>query len=146
MFRCSPFVRELIDGHYALEVQELAASSEQKNALAVNCPVCTRGNLVNRRKRTNGAPFIACSNWPRCTHIEHGCRRCDAPMIRSGRYRICISPKCNGWEAVCPSSGGTMVYREKVKSWGCSHYRGTERGSCRHMERFIQTPPLKQSD
>lgn len=143
MFRCSPFVRELIDGQYPLEVRELAASSEQKNALAVYCPVCTQGNLVNRRRRTNGAPFIACSNWPRCTYTENGCRRCDAPMIRSGRYRLCISPACNGWEAVCPSSGGTMVYREKAKRWGCSHYRGTERGSCQHMERFIQTPPLK---
>lgn len=144
MLRCSPFVRELIDGTYPLELRELAASDEQKNAIALNCPVCTQGNLVNRRAKATGSPFIACSNWPRCTHIESGCRQCDAPMVRSGRYRLCISPTCDGWVAVCPSSGGNMVYREKVNRWGCSHYRGADSSSCRHMERVIQAPPPKR--
>lgn len=123
MLRCSPFVRELIDGQSPLELQEFAASPEQKNAIATNCPVCTQGNLVNRRNKTTGSSFIACSNWPRCTHTESGCRQCDAPMVRSGRYRLCTAPACSGWAAVCPSSGGTMVYREKVNGWGCSYYR-----------------------
>lgn len=41
MLRCSPFVRELLDGQYPLELQEFAVSPEQKNAIATNCPVCT---------------------------------------------------------------------------------------------------------
>lgn len=143
MMRCSPFVRELIQGDYPLELEELAASPEQVNAILANCPVCTQGSLVNRVNRTTRAPFIACSNWPRCTHIESGCRRCNAPMTRSGRYRVCVSPSCNGWVAVCPRSGGSMVFRDKAKSWGCSDYRGLDEGSCRHMERNIQAPPKK---
>ncbi|WP_239690198.1 hypothetical protein [Pseudomonas syringae] len=75
--------------------------------------------------------------------ILAGAGKCNAPMAPSGRYRICVSPACNGWEAVCPTSGGKMVFRDKAKSWGCSHYRGTDVGSCRYMEGHIQAPPRK---
>lgn len=143
MMRCSPFVRELIDGEYPLELEEFEAAPEQLNALSVNCPVCTQGNLVNRARKSDKAPFIGCSNFPQCTHRESGCQTCKAPMIRSGRYRLCVSPSCNGWAAVCPKTGGKMVFRDKVNMWGCSHYKGADNGSCRHMERHIEAPPSK---
>ena len=143
MIRCSPFVQELINDKYPLDLDEFVASKEQVNAIAANCPTCVQGHLVNRVNGSTRQSFIACSNWPRCSHTESGCSRCNAPMAPSGRYRICVSPACNGWEAVCPTSGGKMVFRDKAKSWGCSHYRGTDVGSCRYMERHIQAPPRK---
>ncbi|PSS59194.1 UvrD-helicase domain-containing protein [Pseudomonas sp. BBP2017] len=143
MMRCSPFVRELIEGKYPLELEEFEAAPEQVNALAANCPVCTQGNLVNRVRKSDRAPFIGCSNFPQCTHRESGCPSCKAPMTRSGRYRLCVSPSCDGWVAVCPKTGGKMVFRDKVNKWGCSHYKGVENGSCRHMEGHIEAPPIK---
>ena len=143
MTRCSPFIRELVEGEYPLDLDELPASPEQLNAISANCPVCTEGFLVTRVNRATRKSFVGCSNYPRCTHIENGCDRCNAPMSVSGRYRICVSPNCDGWAAVCPTSGGRMVFRDKAKRWGCSHYRGTEAGSCRYMERNIQAPPRK---
>lgn len=140
MTRCSPFVRELIEGQYPLEYEEFETAAEQVNALAANCPVCTQGNLVNRARKSDKAPFIGCSNFPQCTHRESGCPSCRAPMIRSGRYRLCVSPGCDGWVAVCPKTGGKMVFRDKVNKWGCSHFKGAEDGSCRHMERHIEAP------
>lgn len=145
MMRSSPFVRELVDGKYPLDLEELQASPEQANAIAANCPVCTQGFLVNRVNGTTGKRFIGCSNYPPCRHIESGCDRCNAPMAVSGRYRICVSPKCNRWFAVCPASGGHMVFREKAKAWGCSHYRVADASSCRHMERYIAPPSPKPS-
>lgn len=143
MTRCSPFVLELIEGEYPLEYEEFETAPEQVNALAANCPVCTQGNLVNRARKSDNAPFIGCSNFPQCTHRESGCPSCNAPMIRSGRYRLCVSPGCNGWVAACPKTGGKMVFRDKVNKWGCSHFKGSEEGSCRHMERHIEAPPSK---
>ena len=145
MTRCSPFVRELIEGQYPLEYEEFENAPEQVNALAANCPVCTQGNLVNRARKSDKAPFIGCSNFPQCTHRESGCPSCKAPMIRSGRYRLCVSPGCNGWVAVCPKTGGKMVFRDKVNKWGCSHFKGTESGSCRHMERHIEAPQAERA-
>ncbi|WP_419225937.1 3'-5' exonuclease [Pseudomonas syringae] len=140
MMRASPFVRELVDGKYPLDLEELPATAEQANAIAANCPVCKKGFLVNRVNGTNGNRFIGCSNYLPCRHIEDGCDRCNAPMTVSGRYRICVSPKCKRWLAMCPVSGGHVVFRDKAKAWGCSHYRGTDAGSCGHMEKYI-TPP-----
>lgn len=140
MARCSPFVKELVEGDYPLELEELPTTPEQVNATAANCPVCTQGNLVNRVKRANNAPFVGCSNWPQCTHTESGCPTCKAPMRPSGRYRICVSPGCNGWIAACPRTGGDMIYRANGNFWGCSDYRRAGKGSCRHTEQFIQGP------
>lgn len=141
MARCSPFVKELIDGKYPLQLEELPSSPEQLNATIADCPVCTQGNLVNRVRRVDNSPFIGCSNWPQCTHNESGCPTCKAPMARSGRYRICVSPGCNGWIATCPRTGGDMIYRAKGSLWGCSHYKGKEQGSCTHREKYIEAPP-----
>jgi DNA helicase-4 len=140
MMRASPFVRELVDGKYPLDLEELPATAEQANAIAANCPVCKQGFLVNRVNGTNGNRFIGCSNYLPCRHIEDGCDRCNAPMTVSGRYRICVSPKCKRWLAMCPVSGGNMVFRDKAKAWGCSHYRGTDANSCGHMEKYIASP------
>ncbi|WP_122468936.1 UvrD-helicase domain-containing protein [Pseudomonas viridiflava] len=146
MMRSSPFVRELIDGKYPLDLEELAASPEQVNAIATNCPACKEGFLVNRVNRTTGEPFIGCSNYLPCRHIEAGCDWCDAPMTVSGRYRICVSPKCKRWLAMCPVSGGHMVFRKKFNTWGCSHYRVGGLSSCGHMEKHIAPPPPKPSN
>lgn len=140
MMRASPFVRELVDGKYPLDLEELPATAEQANAIAANCPECKKGFLVNRVNGTDGSRFIGCSNYLPCRHIEDGCDWCNAPMTVSGRYRICVSPHCMRWLAMCPVSGGHMVFRDKAKAWGCSHYRGTDAGSCGHMENYIARP------
>lgn len=144
MLRCSPFVQELLQNEYPLDLEEFQASKEQVNAVAANCPKCTQGQLVNRVNSTTKASFIACSNWPRCRHTESACAKCNAPMKQSGRFRVCVSPSCDGYVPVCPKTGGDMIYRPTAKRWGCSHYRGDELDSCRHMERYIAPPPPKK--
>lgn len=62
-------------------------------------------------------------------------------MKQSDRYRICASPDCNGWVAISPRTGGDMIYRDRGKLWGCSHFRGEEQGLRRQRVKFIEAPP-----
>lgn len=140
MRRCSPFVQELINDNYDLDMDELPATEEQITAIVVTCPVCASGHLVQKLGKISKKPFIGCSNWPQCTHTEDVCSKCHAPMRPKGRYQVCTANGCDGWHAVCPKSGGKMVFRQGADAWGCTHYRGNYPNSCKHMERNIRPP------
>lgn len=141
MRSCSPFVLELLGGDYPLDLDEFQTSSEQRVSREAKCPTCEDGTLVTRTNKTSSSRFIGCSNFPRCTHTEKTCTRCDTPMMRSGRFKVCVNDACNWWIPVCPQSGGDMS--PKTGFWGCSDYRGHELGSCRHKEKFIGEPPVR---
>jgi len=143
MRSCSPFVLELLGGDYLLDLDEFQMSSEQRVAREAKCPTCEDGTLVTRTNKTSSGRFIGCSNFPRCTHTEKTCTKCDTPMMRSGRFKVCVNDACNWWIPVCPQSRGDMSY--KTGFWGCSDYRGNEPGSCRHTEKRIGEPPVRAS-
>ncbi len=63
--------------------------------------------------KTTVSAFVACSNWPRCAHIDSGCRQSDVSMVRSDRHRLCISTPPAMAGRLCARSGGTTVYRER---------------------------------
>lgn len=143
MRSCSPFVLELMSDGYPLELDEFDATGQQRLSKEARCPICEEGALVVRTNKTSKAQFIGCSNYPRCTHTEKCCEKCDAPMTRAGRFKICVNENCNWWIPVCPVSGGDMSY--KTGFWGCSHYRSNDPGSCRHTEKRIGDPPVRPS-
>jgi DNA helicase-4 len=143
MTKCSAFVQELVADQYPIETDEFQDTPDQLNANTTQCPACTEGQLVKRVNATNGGLFSGCTNYPRCRHTESSCDWCSAAMKRSGRFRICVSRTCKRWIPVCPHTGGEMSFRSKAKIWGCSHYRGSEAGSCRHIEKDITAPPEK---
>jgi len=143
MLKCSPFVEELLQDGYPLELEEFITPSEQLHALKASCPTCTQGYLTTRTNRKNEKKFIGCTNYPRCTHQEECCDKCNSPMQRSGRFRICIKATCGWWVPICPISGGALSYKKEFKFWGCSDYRGNDPDSCTHKEWNVGTPPTR---
>lgn len=139
MLKRSPFVQELLDEKYAVQIDEFQTSQEQINAGVASCSVCMEGQLVGRVNSTTNKAFLGCSNFPRCHHTESSCPKCASPLQPFGRFRVCSLPPCDGWIAMCPLTGGEMVLR-KNNRWGCTHFRGYEMGSCRHMENYIAAP------
>ncbi|OQR35331.1 helicase IV [Pseudomonas sp. T] len=143
MRKASPFVQELIKDGYPLDLDEFDASAEQLTALEANCPLCTQGQLVTRTNKQAGVAFLGCTNYPRCKHTESPCPRCNAPMQRRGRFRVCLNDACGWWIPICPVSGGEMSFKKEYRFWGCSDYRSNDPNSCRHKERSVGQPPAR---
>lgn len=60
--RESAFVAEL------LKAKRLQLSPLSTVKLSEPCPTCGRGVLVTRKRRSDGAEFLGCSNFPACRH------------------------------------------------------------------------------
>ena len=67
-------------------------------------------------------------------------------MRRTGRYKICTEPECDGWAPICPVCGAEMTLRNGRYGpfWGCKNYSGKGE-SCGHTENTI-LPPERRSD
>jgi len=141
MRKCSPFVLELVKDRHPLTLEDLDGCEEQRLVSASTCPVCLEGNQVLKVNGKNEQSFLGCTNFPRCRHTEPCCPTCRGPLRPAqGAYRLCKKSGCKGWVAICPTSGGQMVYRESAKKWGCSHYQKGSANSCGYMIARIPAP------
>lgn len=143
MAKASRFLHELLHGDYDVEQDEFETTIDQVHASELSCPICQEGTLAVRKNSTSNKRFMGCSNYPRCDHTESVCEKCSSPMAREGRFKICTQRGCSWVIPVCPVSTGDMVQRAGRGGklfWACSHYRGTEQGSCTHRESYIALP------
>lgn len=94
----SPFIKELLDGEYSVEVFGRLPEKD------VSCPVCVEGHLV-QRAGSNGT-FFGCSNWPYCSYTQSACPHCSQGLpIKSSTGFVCRDcghpiencPRCDGW-------------------------------------------------
>ncbi|WP_019612713.1 UvrD-helicase domain-containing protein [Psychromonas ossibalaenae] len=131
----SPFVNELIDGDYQVEMHEFAAPSSGAAVKEIKCRVCADGILKARTSRFGS--FYACSFFPRCDHKERACECGKSPMTRE-RYpgfKVCLDKRCGFIFPLCEKCGAQMTLRtgKNGQFWGCKNYRGSEQPSCRHV-------------
>ncbi|WP_028865740.1 UvrD-helicase domain-containing protein [Psychromonas aquimarina] len=134
MNAASPFVSELIDGDYQVEVNEFAVPPAQLAVNEIRCRICAGGTLTARSG--SFGTFYACSNFPRCEHKERACECGQSPMTRD-RYpgfKVCLDKHCGFIFPLCEKCGGQMTLRtgKNGQFWGCKNYRGSEQPSCRH--------------
>ena len=137
MSAASPFVTELINGSYPVELNEFETSIAQQLFQLIHCPKCTAGVLTERESRDQRRRFLGCSNYPRCDHAESLCPKCQQPMRRQQMngepWRHCLNPECGHQLPLCPVCGRDLVLRSGPGGrsfWGCSGYRGQEPLSC----------------
>ncbi|MGC4042252.1 MAG: UvrD-helicase domain-containing protein [Armatimonas sp.] len=99
------------------------------------CPRCKSG-IVTKRSSTYG-DFYGCSNYPICEFTLEPCPRCQGWFRNSSESSIACTG-CGLQRHLCPEcKTGHLVIRSGQwgKFWGCSNYRGSEVGSCRHTEK-----------
>jgi DNA topoisomerase-1 len=75
----------------------------------VRCPICGKGELVERFSRKNGRTFYACSNYPECTFTLPGrpvgpCGGCEKGVLYEDPKKglVCSNPECENPSAVTP--------------------------------------------
>ncbi len=134
MATASPFVVELLEQQYPLELNEFDTTLVQTLFEAIRCRRCDSGSLVPRQGRFGA--FFGCSNFPRCNHAEKGCQTCGQPMQRQGRFKVCLDQACGQRVPLCPECGAEMTLRQGPRGefWGCRNYRGQQQPSCDHIE------------
>ncbi len=139
----SPFIRELIDGDYAVSVDEFTGPGFQEQMADVPCPICKTGWMV--RKASQYGSFFSCNQYPLCQHTQRACQLCGSGLQTQGRFRVCENRRCDFVEPICPRCQGAMVLRQGPHGqfWGCSHYRKNAAFSCSHTEQFIDLKAAK---
>ncbi|WP_026604309.1 UvrD-helicase domain-containing protein [Methylomonas sp. 11b] len=139
----SPFVRELIDGDYAVTVDEFSGPGFQEQIADIPCPACKTGWMVPRDSQYGS--FFGCNQYPLCNHTQRACQWCGGGLKTQGRFRVCENRRCDFVEPVCPRCQGAMVLRKGPHGqfWGCSHYRKNAAFSCSHTEQFIDLQAAK---
>jgi len=137
MSKPSPFISEIIEQKYSIELNEFDIASTQQDEYQISCPKCKTGTLVSRQGKHGR--FLGCSHYPLCNHTEQSCLKCESPMILEDRYRVCINTECQQWIPTCPKCGADMVQRKGRYGdfWGCKNYRVNQRVSCGHTEQKI---------
>ncbi|WP_415878099.1 UvrD-helicase domain-containing protein [Methylomonas sp. TEB] len=133
----SPFVRELIDGDYAVTVDEFTGPGFQEQMADIPCPACKTGWMVPRDSQYGS--FFGCNQYPLCNHTQRACQWCGSGLKTQGRFHVCENRRCDFVEPICPRCQGAMVLRKGPHGqfWGCSHYRKNAAFSCSHTEQFI---------
>lgn len=138
MAKVSPFVTELIDNNYDIELDEFETSFARRLMAQMSCVRCDSGSLIERPGKFGA--FYACSNYPRCDHKERGCATCGSPMIRERvkGFKVCLNEGCDNEIPLCDACGAEMYLRDgpRGKFWGCRNYRGKESPSCNHTKSF----------
>ncbi|OHB25229.1 MAG: DNA topoisomerase I [Parcubacteria group bacterium RIFOXYD2_FULL_52_8] len=116
-----------------------------------DCPVCTKGKLVEREGRFG--KFVSCNRYPKCKHIKKdaeiegeapkhtgvGCPKCKTGFMQERRGRFGIFYSCTNYP--------TCKYAIKAKPTGniCGHAR--ESGPCPElMMEGTKTIPERCSD
>jgi DNA helicase-4 len=133
----SPFVRELIDNHYAINIDEFIGKGFQEQIADIPCSSCQTGYMVPRDSQYGS--FFGCNQYPLCNHTQRACQWCGGSLKTQGRFRVCANRRCDFVEPICPRCDGAMVLRKGAygQFWGCSHYRKDTEFSCSHTEPFI---------
>ena len=100
----SPFVLELLDGNYDIDVFGRLPEKEAP------CPRCVKGSLVRRENSRRGSAFYGCSNWPYCEHRQPPCPACGKglPVEADGGFRC---RDCRQSIAACPACGAWLQTR-----------------------------------
>lgn len=139
----SPFVRELVDGDYAVSIDEFSGPGFQEQLADIPCPACKTGWLVPRDSQYGS--FFGCNQYPLCNHTQRACQWCGGGLKTQGRFRVCESRRCDFVEPICPRCEGAMLLRKGLHGqfWGCSHYRKNAAFSCSHTEQFIDLKAAK---
>ena len=113
----SPFVTELIDGGYDVEVFGRPPEGN------VSCPECAGGRLVRRENARGGSAFYGCSNFPLCEHTARPCSLCGTGLpVRFGEAYRCRD--CGGAIDACPVCDGWLSTRmgRHGRFLGCSNF------------------------
>ncbi|WP_446811563.1 UvrD-helicase domain-containing protein [Methylomonas sp. 2BW1-5-20] len=139
----SPFIRELVDGDYAVSIDEFTGPGFQEQIADIPCPACKTGWMVPRDSQYGS--FFGCNQYPLCNHTERACQWCGGGLKNQGRFRVCENRRCDFVEPICPRCQGAMVLRKGPHGqfWGCSHYRKNAAFSCSHTEQFIDLQAAK---
>lgn len=134
MSNVSPFVVELINQPYGVELDEFATSLVQRTFAQINCVRCQTGTL--KAKNGKFGAFYACSHFPLCEHSEKGCERCHQPTTgkRIAGFKVCLDYNCGHVTPLCSQCGADMVLRQGARGafWGCRNYRGKKQPSCNY--------------
>jgi DNA helicase IV len=124
---CSSFVRELIEGGYAVATDEFRGhDGGQDDRAVVPCPRCATGHL--RVRDGEYGRFVACDRISFCGYRERGCGECGGLLVRLGDYRVCADTTCPGVHPACPSCGSPMKLRRGPYSsfFGCANYGSSD--------------------
>jgi DNA helicase-4 len=132
----SEFVIELIKGKYDIELAEFDTNLTQHLFHLMKCVRCKTGTLVQRTSQHGS--FLGCSKYPLCQHKERVCQKCSSPMVRQGRFKVCLDASCAHIVPICPKCGAEMVKRrgQYGEFWGCRNY-GNSQSPCTHTENTI---------
>ncbi len=129
----SDFVKELINEH-EVELNEFAITDNQVFIEQINCLVCETGTL--KARSGNFGRFYSCSHFPRCSHKERACKKCQSVMTkkRYAGFKACLNDSCNTLLPICNECGAEMVSREGKNGvfWACRNYKGNEKQSCKN--------------
>ncbi len=141
--KASDFIRELVDQHYDIRVDEFSGEAFHEKVADIPCRECETGYLVPKDSRHGR--FFGCNQYPLCTHIESACPECGGGLRQQGQFRICENRLCGHIEPVCPKCGGKLSLRKGPygQFWGCSHFRKNSEFSCNHTEQFIDLKSAK---
>lgn len=139
----SPFIRELVDGDYAVSIDEFTGPGFQEQIADIPCPACKTGWMVPRDSHYGS--FFGCNQYPLCNHTQRACQWCGGGLKIQGRFRVCENRRCDFVEPICPRCQGALVLRKGPHGqfWGCSHYRKNAAFSCSHTEQFIDLQVAK---
>lgn len=139
----SPFIKELVDGDYAVSIDEFTGPGFQEQIADIPCPACKTGWMVPRDSQYGS--FFGCNQYPLCNHTQRACQWCGGGLKTQGRFRVCENRRCDFVEPICPRCEGAMVLRKGPHGqfWGCSHYRKNAAFSCTHTEQFIDLKAAK---
>lgn len=141
----SPFVRELVDNRYAINIDEFTGKGFQEQIASISCPTCKTGYMVPRDSQYGS--FFGCNQYPLCNHTQRACQWCGGGLKTQGRFRVCENRRCDFVEPRCPRCDGAMVLRKGAygQFWGCSNYRKNAEFSCSHTEQFIDLQTARTS-
>jgi len=139
----SPFVRELIENRYPVQIEAFKGKSFQDKITSIPCSHCQAGYMV--AKDSQYGSFFGCSQYPLCNHTQHACQWCGSGLQIKNPFRVCENPRCDFKEPICPECGGTLSLRKgrNGQFWGCSNYRKNAEFSCTHTASFIDLKTAK---
>ncbi|MDF1582210.1 MAG: UvrD-helicase domain-containing protein [Methyloprofundus sp.] len=135
--KASDFIRELIYDQYDMHSDEFHGAGFQDKLADQPCSQCQAGFML--AKDSQYGSFFACNQYPLCAHTESACQWCGGELKEQGRFKVCVSKRCDYIEPVCPKCAGSMRLRKGPygQFWACANYRKGAEFSCQHKEKQI---------
>ncbi len=128
----SPFVKELVEQKYDIELNEFATSVTQLFSNDIKCVRCNEGTLKSLMGEFGR--FFGCSLSPHCKHTENGCAQCESPMSRSKLegWQVCLNEACDHIAPVCKTCKSQMKLKNGPYGafWGCNNYNHKSKSGC----------------